>query len=655
MLSALIGGLVGTTLSVLIRAEVYAWCDSRTIDSLYNGLITAHAVFQIFFLVMPALFGGFGNWLVPILVAAPDMAFPRLNNVSFWLTPVALLAAMSAAFPGAGLRGLGLPGLGWPGLGWTFYPPLSLAGSVSTDLAVFSLHVSGASSVLGSINFLVTIAAMSAPGLTPARMPLFVWAIALTALLLIVAVPVLAAGLTLLLTDRNLNSAFFHSSAGGDPVLYQHLFWFFGHPEVYILILPAFGVVSSVLSFFAQKPVFGQLGMVAAMGAIGLLGFLVWAHHMYTVGLDLDTLAYFTSATMIIAVPTGMKIQSWLATVYAGRVWLAVPAWFGLGFLMLFTVGGLTGVILANAGVDVALHDTYYVVAHFHYVLSLGAVFPLFAGLYFWLGLITAWRYRESLGLAHFWLAFLGANATFAPLHMLGLAAMPRRILDYPDAFAAWNAAASFGAAVSLLSVLLFFFVLASGHRTQRAQPHSAASVVSRLAEPPARVGGVVGWPCAGRAAGAVCGLGVATAWLGGRTGRARLVVVGSAAGLLGWAALKFRTARLVLLGFALLGLAWLARPGWPAGPGPAAARLWAWVEQRGRACRGGLGCVGWSGRGWSVLRPGPARGGGLGFGLAAVGRPRPGLFADLAWPQPGWVAGLAVAGWPRLAWPRGC
>jgi cytochrome c oxidase subunit 1 len=473
VISALLGGVIGTTLSAMVRAELYESASrydtaSFAPDPLYNGLITAHAVFQIFFMVMPALFGGYGNWMVPVLIGSPDTAFPRLNNISFWLTPASMLAVVLSALPGAGLTSTGLPGAGWPGTGWTLYPPLSMMSGAGVDLAIFSLHGSGLSSILGSVNFLVTILGTAAPGMHAGRLPLFVWSIGLTALLLVLAVPVLAAGLTMLLTDRNLNTAFFTPSAGGDPVLYQHLFWFFGHPEVYILILPAFGVVSTVLSFFSQKPVFGTLGMITAMGAIALLGFLVWAHHMYTVGLDLDTVAYFTSATMIIAVPTGMKVQSWLATVYAGKAWLATPMWFALGFLVLFTIGGLTGVILANGGVDVALHDTYYVVAHFHYVLSMGAVFPVFAGLYFWLGIITGWRYREAWGQAHFWLTFVGVNATFLPMHMLGLSGMPRRILDYPEAYAGWNTIASFGAGLSMLSVFWFFLVLASGQPAAR-------------------------------------------------------------------------------------------------------------------------------------------------------------------------------------------
>ncbi len=471
VLVALLGGVLGTTLSALIRAELFEAATSPEVpiqvglDPAYHGLVTAHAIFQIFFMVMPALFGGFGNWMTPVLLGSPDTAFPRLNNVSFWLTPTSMTALIVSA----------LPGCGWPGTGWTLYPPLSMAPGTSIEMAIFSLHGSGLSSVLGSANFLATIAGLAAPGLTPAKLPLFVWAIGLTALLLLLSVPVLAAGLTMLITDRSANTSFFQPAAGGDPVLYQHLFWFFGHPEVYVLILPAFGVVSTVTSFFCQKPVFGTLGMITAMSAIAILGFLVWAHHMYTVGLDLDTVAYFTSATMVIAIPTGMKVQSWLASMYAGKTWLAAPMLFVTGFLLLFVIGGLTGVVLANAGIDVALHDTYYVVAHFHYVLSMGAVFPVFAAVYFWLGILSGWRYCETQGQVHFWLTFAGVNATFFPMHMLGLAGMPRRIVDYPDAYSGWNAMSSFGAGMSMLSVLLFFFVLARGQR-----PRSRPAYVTR-------------------------------------------------------------------------------------------------------------------------------------------------------------------------------
>jgi cytochrome c oxidase subunit 1 len=442
---ALFSGLIGTMLSVMIRMEL-ALAGRGMLDGngqLYNVIITGHGVIMLLFMVMPALFGGFGNWLVPILIGAPDMAFPRLNNVSFWLNPPALALLLLSTLVEQGA-----------GTGWTLYPPLSIQSSgASVDLAILSLHLNGLSSILGSMNMLVTVAGMRAAGMRLPHIPLFVWAICFTAVLVVLSVPVLAAALVMLLTDRNMNTAYFCES--GDLVLYQHLFWFFGHPEVYILVLPAFGIISHVISFFSQKPVFGRMGMICAMGAISLLGFLVWAHHMFTVGLDLDTLAYFTSATMIIAVPTGMKIFSWLATVYAGRCWFTTPMWFAVGFVCLFTLGGVTGVVLANAGVDMLVHDTYYVVAHFHYVLSMGAVFGIFSGLYFWLGLMTGLSYHEGRGQVHFWMLFVGVNLTFFPMHMLGLAGMPRRMFDYADCFVGWNTLSSFGASVSLLSVLL--------------------------------------------------------------------------------------------------------------------------------------------------------------------------------------------------------
>lgn len=442
---ALIGGLVGTSLSMFIRLELGV--PGRGIldgnGQLYNVVITAHGILMLLFMVSPALFGGFGNWLTPILIGAPDVAFPRLNNISFWLNPPSLILLVLSALVEQG-----------PGLGWTAYPPLSIQHSgASVDLAILSLHINGLSTILGSINLLVTVAGMRAAGMKLNQMPLFVWAIVFTAILVILAFPVLSAALIMLLTDRNLNTSYFCES--GDLILYQHLFWFFGHPEVYILILPAFGIISHVVSFFSQKPVFGVLGMICAMGAISILGFIVWAHHMFTVGLDLDTIAYFTSATMIIAVPTGMKIFSWLATIYAGRTWFTTPMLFAIGFLALFTMGGVTGVVLANAGVDMLVHDTYYVVGHFHYVLSMGAVFGIFAGVYFWLGLMTGLSYNEARGHLHFWTLFIGVNLTFFPMHMLGLAGMPRRMFDYADCFAGWNSLASYGAMVSFFSILL--------------------------------------------------------------------------------------------------------------------------------------------------------------------------------------------------------
>ncbi|MBC7207248.1 MAG: cytochrome c oxidase subunit I, partial [Methyloversatilis sp.] len=441
--------IVGGIMALVIRAELFQPGLQVVDPDRFNQMTTLHGLIMVFGAIMPA-FVGFANWMIPLMIGASDMAFARMNNWSFWLLPpAAILLTTSLLVPG-----------GAAASGWTLYPPLTVQMGIGMDMAIFAVHILGISSIMGSINIVTTILNMRAPGMTLMKMPLFCWTWLITAYLVIAVMPVLAGAVTMILTDRHFGTSFFNAAGGGDPVLYQHIFWFFGHPEVYIIAIPAFGVVSQVIPAFSRKPLFGYASMVYATSSIAILSFIVWAHHMYTVGMPVAGQLYFMFATMLIAIPTGVKVFNWVATMWRGSLTFETPMLFSIGFLFLFTLGGFSGLVLSMTAVDVQLHDSYYVVAHFHYVMVAGALFSAYAGAYYWLPKWTGHMYDEKLGKLHFWLSLIFFNMTFFVQHFLGLAGMPRRIPDYSLQFAEFNMISSIGAFGFGLSQLVFLVVV---------------------------------------------------------------------------------------------------------------------------------------------------------------------------------------------------